>query len=90
MSPKVNLKPGSYIRPLFQAQTEVVSTNEYKQRIIENSRVYEGETSRNSAAHWRHVRKRSIGAGPCVSKEKWAWLLAPFSFGREKENENQA
>ena len=44
-------------------------------------------------AHLRLVGKQPIGAGLCVSRGKWAGLLAPFSFvsfsfGRAKENEN--
>ena len=62
--------------------------------------AYGGETSRNSAAHWKPVGKRPIGAGQCVLREKWAGLLAPFLWvrflspegclwhGRAKENEN--
>ena len=55
--------------------------------------AYGGGTSRNSAAHWRPVGKRPIGAGQCVLRGKWTLLLAPFSFGsfsfgRAKENEH--
>ena len=42
--------------------------------------AYGEETSRNSAAHLRPVRKRPTGAGLCVWRGKWAGLLAPFSF----------
>ena len=57
--------------------------------------AYGGETSRNSAAHLKPVGKRPIAAGQCVSRGKWALLLAPFSlgsfsFGRAKKNENRA